>query len=86
MTTTNTAIGRQPFAGRRDGLHASPSARIRSRRRRRRRLVARLVLAERLADARDELEVALRFARLDRALGRQVDVDDAARSGPAAPT
>ena len=56
--------------------HARPSARTRSasmtadpRRR-------RLVLAERLADARDEPEVALRFAGLDRSLGGQVDVDD----------
>ena len=52
----------------------------------RRRLIAGLVLPERLADARDEPEVALRFARLDRALRGQVDVHDRRRSGPAAPT
>src|SRR4051794_26508074 len=37
--------------------------------------LGRLVVAERLADARHELEVARRLARLDRALSGQIDVD-----------
>ena len=88
-TTTNTTeAGSQSRAATRPGRpgHARPSARTRSASLTVGPPVGRLVLAERLADARDEPEIALGLARLDRALGGQVDVDDPARSDPAGRT